>query len=111
MAVAQGDEVLVGLLADLFPEPARGPVARVDLQQRRVLLLALLARIVAARHERAHVRQIDQVRRQAADRLELLLARRVEPRDRLHQSDRVRMARIGEDLFGRRRFDDVARRT
>ena len=111
MAMAQRDQVLIVVLADLFPEPARGPVPRLDLEQGRVLLLALLARVVAPRHERAHIGQIDQVGRQAADRLELFLAGGVEARDRLEQTDRVWVARIGEDLFGRRRLDDVARRT
>ena len=89
MAMAEGHEVLIRLLAYLFPEPARRPVTRIDLEEGRVLLFALFTRVVAPRHKRAHIRKIDQVGWQAPDRLELFLAGGVEARDRLEQPDRV----------------------
>ena len=74
--------------------------------QRRPLLLALLSRIVTSRHEWAHIGQIDQVWRKTANRFEFFLVPGIESRNRLHQTDGVRMARIREDFFGRGCFDD-----
>src|SRR4051794_3389558 len=108
MTVAEGHEVLIRLLADFFPEPARRPVTRIDLEEGRVLLFALFTRVIAPWHKWAHIRKIDQVGRQSPDRLELFLAGGVEAWDRLEQPDRVGMARIGEDLFGRRRLNDMS---
>src|SRR5688572_13759263 len=70
---ARRHKVGVGILGNLFPEPTSGEVTIVDLEKWWPFLLALLAGKIAPRHERAHVRQIDQIRRQAADGLELFL--------------------------------------
>src|SRR5262245_12656138 len=54
-------------------------------------LLVRLADVRAARVERAPAGQVDQRRRAALDRHQLLAARRVQPRDRGQQAPRVRV--------------------
>ena len=61
------------------------------------IVLVRLAHVRAARVERAARRLVDQRRRPARDRHELLVARRVEARDRLQQAPRVRVLGRGED--------------
>ena len=70
--------------------------ARHGLEQ-RVDLLVRLAHVRAARVERAARRQVDQRRRPARDRHELLVARRVQARDRLQQAPRVGVLGRRED--------------
>ena len=52
----------------------------------------------AARLERARSRRTEHVSRSAFDRVQTGLARGVEPRNRLEQTERVRVARLGEQL-------------
>ena len=63
-------------------------------------------RVGAARVEVAARRAVDQARRRARDRHELLLARAVERRDRLQQAPRVGVLGAGEQQLGRGRLDD-----
>ena len=76
--------------------------------QRRVRPLVRLAHERAARVERAARRPVDQRRRAALDRHELLAARRVEPRDRAQQAPRVGVLRRREELLRRRELDHPA---
>src|SRR6476469_9699089 len=101
MAMLHGDAVLIVFFTDFLPEPTRRPVAGVYLQQGWVLLLALFTRVVAAWHERAHIRQIDQVRWKPTNWLEFLFPRSVKTRNRLQEPHGVGVTRIGEDFFRR----------
>ena len=63
----------------------------------------------AARRKTAAGRRRAQVGRQALDGLELDAARQVEPRDRAHQADRVRVRGLEEHIVGRALLDDARR--
>ena len=69
----------------------------------------LLERVRAARPELAALRQVDQRRRRALDRVQLLRLGPVEPRDRAEQPPRVRVLRVVEDVPLRAALDDPAR--
>src|SRR5436305_3319776 len=60
-------------------------------------LHALVERVRAARPELAAGRRPDQRRRRALDRMQPLLLRAVEPRDRAEQPPRVRVLRVVEE--------------
>src|SRR5680860_1414584 len=107
MPVLAGHCILVVLAVHFFPEPAGRKVPWVDFEQWRVLLFAFFAGIVAARDERAHVREIDEIGRKPADRLQLFLAPGIEPGNRLHEANGVWMTRVCENLFGAGGFDNV----
>src|SRR5215510_15024825 len=79
-----------------------------DLEQRRHVPAALLDPEGTPRVERAADRQVDEVRGQALDRLQRLVALGVEARDRAQQGPRVWMLRVGEDVRGRPGLDDLA---
>src|SRR5579859_1015742 len=89
-------------------DPAGDPVPRHNRFEARVFGQAALDRIRAAGLEWAAGRRVDQIRRQAFDRDELFLARLIQPGDGLQQTQRVRVARVVEDLVGGAGFDDVA---
>ena len=72
------------------------------------LLEALLERVRAARPELAALRQVDQRRRRALDRVQLLRLRPVEPRDRAEQAPGVRVLRVVEEVPLRAALDDPA---
>src|SRR5438105_2996746 len=99
-------------------EPAallRPPAARLvvglgigDVPQLRLLLLADVSPVLAARLEAASRRRRDEVRRQAFDREQLPLALLVKTRDRAQQAPRVRHLRIREELGRVGLLDDLA---
>src|SRR5215204_6089655 len=82
----------------LLPVPARGRLCRSHLHQRRVLLAALVRGVRASGVKLAARRQIYQVGRGAWDRTELLLAPG-EGRHRIEKADRIRVARVVEDML------------
>ena len=97
--------------------PARISLARMQAEawpgatgsQQHVLLRAGVDPVGAARREAAAGRRAAQVGRQALDGLELDAARQVEPRDRAHQADRVRVRGLEEDVVGGALLDDARR--
>src|SRR5439155_4120037 len=80
-----------------------------DVLKLRLLLLADVAAVLAARLELAAARRRDEVRRQALDRKQLRLALLVEARDRAQQAPRVGHLRVGEELAGVGLLDDASR--
>src|SRR4051812_22519334 len=98
------------LAADLGHEQARDLMTRVARHgfELGVDLLVRLAHVRAAGVERAPARQVDERRRPARDRHELLAARRVQARDRGQQAPRVGVLRRGEDGVRVGLLDDPA---
>src|SRR5207248_960318 len=72
------------------------------------LLRALLEGIRAARPELAALGKVDQRRRHPLDRIEALLLRTVEARDRAEQPPCVRVLPVVKELPSRRALDDAA---
>src|SRR5438876_11202614 len=75
----------------------------------RGLLHALVERMRAPWPELAALREVDQRRRRAGDRVQTLRLRPVEARNRPEQTPRVRMLRVVEELPLRSAFDDASR--
>src|SRR5215467_11144835 len=90
----------VWLAATCDVHPARDAMAGDDRLQAGVLGHAALDVVRTARLERVARRRIDQIGRQAFDRDEFFFARLVQTWDRLQQAQRVRVARVVEDLVG-----------
>ena len=103
--------LLVGLGRILDVDPACRLHARPSTDATADFALCRPAYGSAARVERAAGRHIDQVGRHAADGHQPLLARLVQPGHRVDQAQRVRVARIGEDLLHGRPSPRHARRT
>src|SRR5215217_4327397 len=91
----------------LLPVPARGRLPWSNLYQRRILLAALVRGVGASRVELAARRKVYQVRRGARNRAQLLLSSG-EGRYRIQKADRVRVARVVEDLLDFSELDDAA---
>src|SRR5439155_8998202 len=88
-------------------QPAAVEVARLlDAVLEAGLLDALVERMRAARPELAAGRRADQRRRRALDRVQALLLRPVEPRDRAEQPPRVRMLWVVEEAARLRALHD-----
>src|SRR5690242_17925651 len=85
------------LLAVDDVEVAGHLVTRLHLAQHRGLALADFLGVIAPGRERAHVRQVHQIGWKSPDRIKLA-ADRVETGDRFHQAQRVRVARVAEQL-------------
>src|SRR5215831_9666653 len=91
-------------------QPAGHPVAWLDFLERRLLLRVHRLDELAPRREPAALRQVEQTRDDAGDRLQALLVGRggVDPRDRPQEALSVRMERLLEELLHRRLFHHLA---
>src|SRR5207342_2640171 len=104
-----GDRRVAHGALHLDREPAAVEVARLlDAILERRLLPALLEGVRAAWAELAALREVDQRRRRALDRVQPVGLRPVESRDRAEQPPGVGMLRVVEDLALRPHLDDAA---
>src|SRR5215468_5244390 len=87
----------VAVMASRPVQMARRVMPRSDLAQCRHLALADVNGVGAARMELAARGWVHHVAHRAGDRCQVL-GLCVQPRDRVQQSDRVRMLRVAEDL-------------
>src|SRR3990170_258941 len=90
-----------------LPLPAGAVVGRANRQQRGHLLRAAIHGEAAARPEGAARRDPHEVRRHPLDRVQLLLARLVQTRHRLEESQRVGVTRLVVKLERRGRLHDL----
>src|SRR5262245_17111487 len=95
------------LVGPLHRHPAGGLVALADPLQGRLVPEAAVEPERAAGVEAAAQGRADQVRRQALDRAQPLVAERVHPRDRAQERPRVRVLRPLEDVVHRSLLHDL----
>src|SRR5829696_9519215 len=91
----------------LLPVPASGCLCQSHLHQRGVLLAAFVRGVRTSGVELAARRHVYQVGRGARDRAQLLLSPG-EGRHGIEKTDRVRVARVVEELLDGPELDDAA---